>query len=183
MLEKTLKKALVVSAVAIAAGVAVVGSNAQQSGTAAPAAEIAELKAEIEALKSVQPSQSHAMMDVEFNFANLWFAAKNQNWPLATFYLNESRSHLNWTVRLRPVRKLANGGDLDLRPILKGVEDGALASLKTAVDKHDATAFEPAYRQMLGQCIACHEVAEKPFLRPQVPTAPPSALIDMRPHN
>jgi hypothetical protein len=36
---------------------------------------------------------------------------------------------------------------------------------------------------MLNQCIACHEAAEKPFLRPQVPTTPPSALIDMKPHN
>jgi hypothetical protein len=97
--------------------------------------------------------------------------------------LNETRSHLNWTVRLHPIRKLANGADLDLRPILKGIEDGGLASIKTALDKHDETAFEGAYRQMLGQCIACHAAAEKPFLRPQVPTAPPSALIDMRPTN
>jgi hypothetical protein len=36
---------------------------------------------------------------------------------------------------------------------------------------------------MLAQCTACHEAAEKPFLRPDVPKAPPSALIDMRPHN
>ena len=83
----------------------------------APAADVAELKAEIEALKGMLPSQSHSMVDVEFQFANLWFAGKAQNWPLATFYLNETRSHLNWTVRLRPVRKLSNGGDLDLRPL------------------------------------------------------------------
>jgi hypothetical protein len=183
MIDQISKKALVVSAVAIAAGVAVVGSNAQQSGTAAPATEIAELKAEIAELKTMLPSQSHTMTDVEFQFANLWFAGKNQNWPLATFYLNETRSHLNWTVRLHPVRKLAKGGDLDLRPILKGVEDGGLTSIKSAIDKRDATAFEAGYKQTLAQCIACHEVAEKPFLRPQVPKAPPAALIDMRPHN
>jgi hypothetical protein len=182
MLEKTRTKLLAFSLFAIVGGVVVSRSNAQQPA-AAPQADVAELKAEIETLKGMLPSQSHTMVDVEYNFANLWFAAKSQNWPLATFYLNETRSHLNWTVRIRSVRKLANGSDLDLRPILKGVEDGGLTTLKAAVDKRDGAAFEAAYRQMLGQCIACHEAAEKPFLRPQVPSAPPSPLIDMKPRN
>jgi len=181
MLEKNKAGRLVIFVLAVAC-VAASRANAQPPA-AAPQADVAELKAEIEALKGMLPSQSHSMVDVEYNFANLWFAGKSQNWPLATFYLNETRSHLNWTVRIRSVRKLANGSDLDLRPILKGVEDGGLASLKTAIDRRDGTAFESAYRQMLGQCTACHEAAEKPFLRPQVPTAPPSPLIDMKPHN
>ena len=28
------------------------------------------------------PDQSHAMADVGYHFANLWFAADKQNWPL-----------------------------------------------------------------------------------------------------
>jgi hypothetical protein len=173
-------KAIAIAALTVVSSAATRISSAQQ---AAPGADVAELKAEIEALKGMLPSQSHSMVDVEFQFANLWFAGKAQNWPLATFYLNETRSHLNWTVRLRPVRKLSNGGDLDLRPILKGVEDGGIANIKAAIDKHDGGAFEAAYRGMLAQCTACHEAAEKPFLRPDVPKAPPSALIDMKPHN
>ena len=66
---------------------------------------------------------------------------------------------------------------------MKGIEDGGLANIRTALDKHDQPGFETAYKAMLNQCIPCHEAAEKPFLRPQVPTAPPSALIDMKPHN
>ena len=73
------------------------------------------------------------MIDVEYHFANLWFAAKSSNWPLATFYLNETRGHLNWSLRVRSVRKLADGSELDLRPILKGIEEtGGLAHLKAA---------------------------------------------------
>jgi hypothetical protein len=75
------------------------------------------------------------MIDVEYHFANLWFAANNGNWPLATFYLNETRSHLNWAVRVRAVRPLSGGKQLDLRPILKGIEDTALADLRTTVEK------------------------------------------------
>jgi hypothetical protein len=144
------------------------------------AAQMAALKAEIAELRGMLPSQSHTMTDVEYNFGNLWFAARNGNWPLATFYFNETRGRLNWAVRVRSVRKLANGSDLDLRPILKGIEDSALANLKSAIDKQDAAAFEPAYREMLTQCHACHEAAEKPFLKTQVPTEPPAVLIDMR---
>jgi hypothetical protein len=182
MLEKNVKRVLAISVVVVV-GVAAIARSTAQTPAAASQPDVVELKAEIDALKGLLPSQSHSMVDVEFQFANLWFAGKNQNWPLATFYLNETRSHLNWTVRLHPVRKLANGGDLDLRPILKGVEDGGLASIRAAIDKHDEGGFETAYKQMLGQCTACHEAAEKPFLRPQVPSAPPSALIDMKPHN
>ena len=52
------------------------GKNASQT-------DVAALKAEIEALKRLVPSQSHAMADVDYHFANLWFAAQNANWPLA----------------------------------------------------------------------------------------------------
>jgi len=30
---------------------------------------------------------------VGYHFANLWFAAEKQNWPLANYYLEEKRSH------------------------------------------------------------------------------------------
>lgn len=164
----------------VALGGAVASAVVAQQPASDSAAEIAALKAEIADIRGMLPSQSHTMTDVEYNFANLWFAARNGNWPLATFYFNETRGRLNWAIRVRAVRKLANGSDLDLRPILKGVEDSALATLKTAIDKQDLAAFEPAYRQMLAQCQACHQAAEKPFLKTQVPAAPPAALIDMR---
>jgi hypothetical protein len=144
-------------------------------------AELAALKADIAALTAVVPSQSHAMMDVDYHFTNLWFAAQKDNWPLATFYLNETRSHLNWTVRLHPIRKLGNGGDLDLTPILKSVEEGGLTQLRTAIEKKDKAAFASAYRAMISQCYGCHQAAEKPFLRPHVPTSPATHIIDMQP--
>jgi hypothetical protein len=182
MLGKSFRTTL--AAISLAAlGVAPCRPTLGQAPPSAAAADAAALKTEIEQIKGMLPSQSHTMIDVEYHFANLWFAARAENWPLATFYLNETRGHLNWALRVRPVRKLADGSELDLRPILKGVEEGALATLKTAVDKHDSAAFEPAYRAMLAQCQACHAAAEKPFLRPQIPTAPPSPLIDMRPAN
>ena len=48
------------------------------------------------------PDQSHVMKDIAYHFSNLWFAAQAQNWPLAGFYLNETRSHLKWAVSPAP---------------------------------------------------------------------------------
>ena len=146
-----------------------------------PPPDVAALKAEIDALKRLVPSQSHAMTDVDYQFSNLWFAAQNRNWPLAEFYLNETRSHLNWAVRIRPVRKLSNGGELELQPVLDGVEKSSLAQLKSAIAGKDPAAFEAAYRQTITECYACHKLAGKPYLRPHIPEAPAARMIDMKP--
>ena len=70
---------------------------AATSGPAIDAnSEIAALKAEIDQLKGKVPDQSHAMKDVGYHFANVWFAGQKRNWPLAKFYLDETRSHLKW---------------------------------------------------------------------------------------
>src|SRR5258708_152103 len=65
-----------------------------------PAPDLAAMQAYIAHLKEVVPSQSHSMTDVGFQFANLWFAGKQKNWPLADFFLNEARQHIEWTIRI-----------------------------------------------------------------------------------
>jgi hypothetical protein len=167
--------ALAVCAV-LAAGVGGDRLLAETADTAP--ADINSLKAQVEALQRQLPDQAHAMSDVDYHFSSLWFAAQNGNWPLADFYLGETRSHLIWAVRLRPVRKLSSGADLDLGPILLGVQLSGLADLKGAVDKHDAHAFEIAYRGMMSQCYGCHVAAEKPYLRVRVPETPGAHMID-----
>lgn len=154
---------------------------AAAQGQGASSTDTAALKAEIDALRALVPSQSHAMADVDYHFSNLWFAAQLGNWPLAEFYLNETRSHLNWTVRIRPVRRISGGGQLDLRPILQGIEGSGLAAVKAALDKRDRNAFEQAYRQTMNECYGCHQAAEKPFLRPHIPDSASSRMIDFRP--
>ncbi|HTP95136.1 MAG TPA: hypothetical protein VMK05_04765 [Burkholderiales bacterium] len=161
----------------IALGPGVPGARAQ--GAAQP--DVAELKAQIDALRALIPSQSHAMADVDYHFSSLWFAVRSNNWPLARFYLNETRSHLNWAVRIRPVRRLSSGAELDLRPLLQGVEDSGIATLRTALDLRDKKLFEQAYRQTIKECFACHQAAEKPFLKPHIPESAAARMIDFRP--
>jgi hypothetical protein len=173
---------LVLLSAGMCSGLVALETAALAQGAGAPQADVAALKAEIEALRRLVPSQSHAMADVDYHFSNLWFAAQSANWPLSDFYLNETKSHLDWAVRIRPVRKLSTGQEFDLRPMLQGVETSSLAQLKSAIDKKDLKSFDAAYRQATNECYACHKLAEKPYLRPHVPEAPATRMIDLRPN-
>ena len=143
-------------------------------------AEIAALKKEIELIKGKLPDQSHAMKDVAYHFTNLWFAGQKQNWPLAKFYLDETRSHLKWAVRIIPVRKV-NGADLDLKAMLDGIDQTSLASLQKTIDAKNQADFSTAYQQTLNACYSCHAATGKPFLRLHLPEQPEARIIDFSP--
>jgi len=145
-----------------------------------PTNEVAALRAEIEQLKGKVPDQSHAMKDVGYHFANLWFAGQRRNWPLAKFYLDETRSHLKWAVRIIPVRK-TKAGEVDLRGILEAVDNTMLSEIQKAVEKQDVKQFGDTYKQTIEGCYSCHKASEKPYLRPQIPEQPEARIINFEP--
>jgi hypothetical protein len=140
--------------------------------------ELNGLRAEIAALKEVLPDQSHAMSDVGYHFTNLWFAVQGQNWALADFYYKETKSHLHWAVRLKPIRKDNANRDVNLPAILQAMENGPLKQLGDAVASKDAEKFVAAYRFTLENCYACHKASDKPYLRPQIPRFPQATIIN-----
>lgn len=156
-------------------------SLAAEPAPAGPPPDVASLKQEIEDLKRLLPGQAHVMSDVDHHYGNLWFAARAKNWPLATFHMNESRFRIAWAVRIRPVRPLPGGGEIDLRPMQAHIEQSAFTELKAAIDKHDVKAFEAAYRKGLGECFDCHKAIDKAFLRPEVPRSRGASVIAVEP--
>jgi len=140
-----------------------------------------DVASELEHLRTVVPSQSHTMADVGYHWTNLWFAGKSQNWPLAEFYFNEARQHIQWTIAVRPVRKDADGRDVDLRPIFDAVDATLFAAVRVSLLKKDVAGFDASYRAALDGCYSCHKASSKPFLRPVVPTVPAQTLIDFAP--
>jgi hypothetical protein len=142
--------------------------------------EMAALKADNERLKALVPSQSHAMVDVAYHFTNLWFAAQRANWPLAQFYLNETRSHIRWAIRIVPVRH-TSAGDLKLEEVFAGFDGTLLGAIQAAVTARNPKEFQMAYRAALGGCNGCHAAAEKPFLRVRVPDQQEVRIIDFNP--
>ena len=145
------------------------------------AAEAAALQSQVDRLKGMVPDQSHAMADVGYHFANLWFAGDRKNWPLARFCFDEARSHLRWAVRIIPVRKSPTGEDLDMKSLLDAVDNGLLAEVGKTIDARDHERFVTTYRQALEGCYSCHKAAGKPYLRPQVPAAPAAPILNFDP--
>ena len=138
--------------------------------------DVAGLKAEVERLKGLVPDQAHAMADVGYHFANLWFAGQKKNWPLADFYWGETRSHLNWAVGIIPVRKDPKGNEIRLAEILAPIEGSVFKDLHDGITAQNATQFERTYKQMLENC-ACHIAVGKPYLRLHIPDQPAASII------
>jgi mono/diheme cytochrome c family protein len=116
------------------------------------------------------------MVDIEYHFANLWFAANREQWDLAAFYLRETRSHLDWAVRMRPVRQVQGGGTVDLKAFQSSILTG-FASVATTIEQKDKDAFADAYRQTMTQCHACHEASGLGYLDPHIPVTAPSSMM------
>jgi hypothetical protein len=148
------------------------------SGQGSDEPDAARLRQQVEELSQLAVrTQSHVMIDVEYHFTNLWFAAQSEQWDLASFYFREARSHLDWTVRIRPVRNLRGGGTVDLKPFQQAITQGGFAAIELALGNKDHGAFEAAYRQTLSQCYACHVGSGLTYLEPHVPDKPLSTLM------
>jgi len=166
-----------------AAGQAIIAPFAQRAlaQEAKPAPDLATLAAEIESIKGKLPDQAHAMQDVGYHFANLWFAGQREHWDLANFYWLETRSHLRWAIRIIPLRKDNAGKDVDVQDILTGFENGPLKELQDAIAAKDKSLFEKRYRSTLENCYSCHKTADKPFIRPQMPSQAETYIINFDP--
>lgn len=177
MITKTGLAALSLGAV-LGAGV-LIASTAQDAKPQGD--DLTQLKAEVARLKGLVPDQSHAMADVGYHFANLWFAGQNANWPLAQFCSDEVRSHLKWAVRIIPKRKDAEGREVDLGGILGGLETSTLKDLDQAVKAKDKEKFSIAYKAQMEGCMACHRTTNKPYIRLHVPERPDAGILEFRP--
>jgi glucose/arabinose dehydrogenase len=149
-----------------------------QPSTALKQSGIDSGQVDLQTLEGRLPGQAHAMIDVGYTFGNLWFAGDKENWPLANYYLGETRSNLRWAVRIRPVRKIESGGNVDLNGILEAVDNTMLADVEKAIQNKNAASFKSAYQRTIEGCNACHTAVEKPYLRVRVPEAPSVTIID-----
>jgi hypothetical protein len=167
---------VILSALSASAGCA---GTAPAAAPEEPGSE--KFEARIKALEDLLPSQSHMMADVGEHFTNLWFAGRAENWALADFFLAETKSHLRWAVRRIPIRKDNQGRDIDLTKILEAFENSQLTQLKQVIDRKNRAGFERLYKETLTVCYSCHKAADKPYLKPQVPTEPSTHVLNFDP--
>src|SRR5919205_584013 len=123
-------KSLVVFIVGVLVGglvvwkLSVLGQGPIKEQTKAETAKIdlEALSNDVAKLKDITPSNSHLMADVGFHYNNLWFAGQKKNWPLATFYYNETRGHIRWLIRKSPTTKTPDGEVVNLQGIFDGID-------------------------------------------------------------
>jgi hypothetical protein len=146
-----------------------------------PAPSVEELQTQIKQLQGLIPDQAAVMSHVGYHFSNLWFAIEKENWPLADFYLGETRNNVKWAVRAKPIRKNSAGQDIDLVGIAQAVDNGPFTDLKKAIDAKQKDQCEKLYDLTLTNCYACHKASSKPYLRPQRPAHPEAPIINPDP--
>lgn len=163
-------------------GTAPAQGQAGQPGVDDPKLRMEKLEAEIKKLQELIPDQAAIMSHLSYHFTNLWFAGNEENWELADFYLSETRSNLRWAVRAKPIRKDLQGKDtVLLAPIAEAVDNGPFKQMKDAIQTKDKAKFVKVYTETLSSCYACHKASFKPYLRPQIPTAPETRVINFDP--
>ncbi len=151
---------------------------AQQS---APQASAATVAADVSHLKDLVPPHSHPMVEAGMFAANVWFAGEKQNWPLAGYYLNETRNRIRWEVALNPGPKGADGNPVDMQSIFDGIDNGTLPRVRKAIEAKDSKQFAAAYKNLLEDCYSCHKAALRPYLRPMVPVSGAQPIINLDP--
>ncbi len=145
-------------------------------------AQVDELRTEIKKLQGVEPDQAAVMSHLAYHWSNLWFALDQENWPLASFYLSETRSNLKWAIRVKPLRKDPMGKEtVNVKEIGEAMDNGPFADLNKALTARDKQKCIKLYNDALTGCYACHKASYKPYLRPRVPTAPEVRVINFDP--
>ena len=142
----------------------------------------ATLVSDVTRLRDITPPNSHPMVDVGMFAANLWFAGDKKNWPLANYYLGEMRNRIRWEVRLNPGPKGSDGNPIDMAGTFDGIDKGSLTRIKMAIDMKDSKEFSAQYKMMLEDCYSCHKNANRPYLRPMVPTSGAQPIVNLDPN-
>ena len=146
-----------------------------------PQANPATMPADLAHLKDIIPPNSHPMVEVGMFAANLWFAGQKRNWPLANYYLNETRNRIRWEVHLNPGPKGPDGNPVDMQSIFDGIDNGTLPKVRKAIEMKDSKEFTVQYKRLLEECYSCHKAAARPYLRPMVPVSGAQPILNLDP--
>lgn len=150
----------------------------QKEGTAAAGT----LQEQLAHLQEIVPPASHPMVEAAMFAANVWFAGQKKNWPLANYYLGETRNRIRWEVKLNPSPKGADGKAMDMQSIFDGMDNGSIAALKKSIAAKDSKEFAANYKYLLQDCYSCHKAAGRLYLRPMIPLSGAQPIINLDPN-
>ena len=127
---------------------------------------------EIEQLTSLQPGLARLMPEIATRFWKSFYAAKAENWALASWQLREMRK----LMRLGTVTRPKYTDDLE-EYIHEDVEP-----LLAAIDDKDLPRFERLYHEAVDTANELHRRWQKEFIVWKLPDGPPPDL-DLTPRS
>lgn len=114
---------------------------------------------------SYKPGLGEFMMGIQVHHAKIWFAGKNQNWPLADFEVGEIRETLEDVKAY-----CTNRPEIKSLPIIYP----ALDSLSLAIKNKNEAQFENSYVFLTRSCNDCHQTTHHGFNVIKTPDVPPA---------
>jgi len=120
----------------------------------------------LEDVATIQPGLGRIMPEVGQRTWKLYYAAKAENWPLATFQAKEIKGLMELGAFTRPKHEDA----------LNQFMEENWKPLQEAINKKDFKAFEAAFNAAIEAANAYHELKEKPYIVWKLPDSPPPDL-------
>ncbi len=123
-----------------------------------------------DAVAAYVPGLGEIMAANQMRHLKLWFAGDLQNWPLASYEVDELEEGFADAARFHPRHK-----DVP-RPIGELIQEfttGPIAALRAAISAHSQHDFAAAYDALTAGCNGCHTAAHFSFNVIVRPTANP----------
>ena len=141
--------------------------------------EINKLNTQNDSLKKLvalsKPGLGELMLDIQVHHNKLWFAGREENWPLAQFEHDEIMEILKQAEAIendRPEVKL-------FKPMIYAQLD----SLQKAIKSKDEHQFSEKFNALTSSCNNCHKNTHFQFNKIQTPERPPYSNQDFSTDN
>lgn len=119
-----------------------------------------------------EPKEEEVELSVYMNriqlFTNkLWFAIQNQNWELASFYLEETEETMEEVAKHEI---LEEGIRIDEQMKIWGLP--AIEPLEEAIESKELKSVELKYTNLITNCNGCHTAVKHDFIKIKIPDSP-----------
>ena len=116
-------------------------------------------------LQSIKPGLGDLMLEVQIHHNKLWFAGKNEDWPLAQFEHDEIMEILTQAQKIETERNEVKLFKVMIYP--------QLDSVQLSIKQKNAESFTSAFTNLTNACNNCHANTKFGFNRIVIPEHPP----------
>jgi|SRR6185312_5176750 len=116
-------------------------------------------------IESIKPRLGDLMLEIQVHHNKLWFAGKNEDWPLAQFEHDEIMEILTQAEKIETGRNEVKLFKVMLYP--------QLDSIQLSITQRNADRFIYAFTNLTNACNNCHTSTKFNFNKIVIPEHPP----------